>query len=656
MNVEHHRSSPLTDTLTPDVHSPAVVLPWERRRNRVRETITDDAFSTLRGFVSWLIETVPTRGDAARWLVDALSIKPATAEDNIAYLIKAGLLHDADGRLAPTPPVATWVGDLDDLLTPIRLMHARIRFVGELLEALRDGPKSVADLRRIATTTFRFDWKGDRQVASRLGWLKAARLVADADDNSQHLTSAGTSLLAELPLHPGADAPELRYWLMSLGRGSRFWDACHAAGIACIGWDDLGDLSQYADRTAMSLGKNDSLACWQFSREMSPGDIVFVKSGNNRICGHGTVVSGYRFDDAREKYKNVRDVDWHSTFPDGVELDERLLPLKTLTDITRYPVTVQDLTNAVGLHVPPPAVVSRRPTAYTAESIREDGCFLPRSTIEKLLARLESKKNLILQGPPGTGKTWLAKRLAYALIGRRDRNGITAIQFHPTLSYEDFVLGWRPGVDGRLKLNDGVFLRAIETAKRRSTPHVVVIEEINRGNPAQIFGELITLLEADKRSEDEAVELAYTDGSEPRIAWLPPNLYVIGTMNIADRSLALVDLALRRRFAFATLEPALGPAWRAWVTDKMGIDPATAADIERRLNALNDAIAADSTLGPQFRIGHSYVTPSEPLEPGRAGAWFRDVVETEIGPLLEEYWFDHPNSAQRELKKLRPDA
>ena len=304
--------------------------------------------------------------------------------------------------------------------------------------------------------------------------------------------------------------------------------------------------------------------------------------------------------------------------PTASELGERLLPLKTLTDITKYPDMVQDLTNAVGLHVPPPAVVSRRPTAYTAESIREDGCFLPRSTIEKLLARLESKKNLILQGPPGTGKTWLrqAPCICAHRTPRPQRHHSHPV-VHPTLSYEDFVLGWRPGVDGRLKLNDGVFLRAIETAKRRSTPHVVVIEEINRGNPAQIFGELITLLEADKRAEDEAVELAYTDGSEPRIAWLPPNLYVIGTMNIADRSLALVDLALApplrlrdpgNRHSAPRGEPG-SPT--GWASTRRPPPTSNAAS-----TLLNDAIAADSTLGPQFRIGHSYVTPSEPLEPG----------------------------------------
>ena len=177
--------------------------------------------------------------------------------------------------------------------------------------------------------------------------------------------------------------------------------------------------------------------------------------------------------------------------------------------------------------------------------------------MEAALALLRRKKNLVLQGPPGTGKTWLAKRLGYALLGARDTRRMTAVQFQPSLSYEDFVRGWRPDGEGGLLLADGVFLEVVDAAREQpEQDFVLVIEEINRGNPAQIFGELLTLLEADKRHEDEALRLAYP---RPEIqnerVHVPPNLYVIGTMNLADRSLALVDLALRRRFGFKTLKP-----------------------------------------------------------------------------------------------------
>lgn len=307
-----------------------------------------------------------------------------------------------------------------------------------------------------------------------------------------------------------------------------------------------------------------------------------------------------------------------------------------------------DVSAPEDIHVAAPIV------PYSANDILKEGCFLDRDEIDRLLDRLRTKKNLILQGPPGTGKTWLAKRLAFALMGQRDDSKIRAVQFHPNLSYEDFVRGWRPTGDGKLSLADGVFMEAVKAAsKAPSSKFVVVIEEINRGNPAQIFGELLTLLEAGKRTPNEALELCYPDADgKRRPVHIPENLFVVGTMNIADRSLALVDLALRRRFAFVELEPRLGPAWRGWVINECGVDPALVADIERRVAELNDQIAADARLGKQFRIGHSYVTPAHRLEAGDTKKWFQQVVETEIGPLLDEYWFDAPDEAQKAIARL----
>ena len=149
----------------------------------------------------------------------------------------------------------------------------------------------------------------------------------------------------------------------------------------------------------------------------------------------------------------------------------------------------------------------------------------------------------------------------------------------------------------------------------------------------------MTLLEVDKRTHSEALELSYKRSDGERV-FVPPNLYVIGTMNIADRSLALVDLALRRRFAFIDLEPTLGQRWRDWIQTNCGIDSDFLVEIERRINALNSEISSDTALGPQFRIGHSYVTPPTGDPIANAREWFRQVVETEIGPLLDEYWFD----------------
>ena len=289
---------------------------------------------------------------------------------------------------------------------------------------------------------------------------------------------------------------------------------------------------------------------------------------------------------------------------------------------------------------------------YSISNIISDGCFIERSRLEDFLEHWRTKKNLILQGPPGTGKTWLARKLAYALIGRKDEGKVESVQFHANLSYEDFVRGWRPSGEGSLDLVDGLFLRMVETARDNTDErYVIVIEEINRGNPAQIFGEMLTLMEADKRSEGEALGLSYRRSIDERV-YVPENLYVIGTMNIADRSLALVDLAFRRRFAFEELQPEVGQRWIDWVHEKFGVDIQLLQDIQRKLVELNQKITDDRTLGRQFRIGHSYVTPplGDDVRDGRA--WFRRVVEKEIGPLLVEYWYDSPETAQQAKSDL----
>lgn len=292
---------------------------------------------------------------------------------------------------------------------------------------------------------------------------------------------------------------------------------------------------------------------------------------------------------------------------------------------------------------------------YGVADIVAEGCFVPEAELHSMLKRWTEKKNLILQGPPGTGKTWLAKRLAKALIGQLNvpDEQLRVVQFHPALSYEDFVRGYRPAGDGRLTLTDGLFLQVVQAAiAKPDLEHVLIIEEINRGNPAQVLGEMLTLLECTKRSGQEAMELAYSKSRGEKV-YVPANLYVIGTMNVADRSLALVDLALRRRFAFVNLNPNLNGAWQQWCSDK-GMDSDSIEHIQTRMAALNQEIAADRALGAQFQIGHSYVTPHEHVT--NAQAWFEDVVRSEIGPLLHEYWFDTPERADEATTLLLKQA
>ena len=295
---------------------------------------------------------------------------------------------------------------------------------------------------------------------------------------------------------------------------------------------------------------------------------------------------------------------------------------------------------------------SRPSESYTIQNILDDGCFLDTSEVESLVERLLQKKNLILQGPPGTGKTWIAKRLAYALMGSKDDSKVISVQFHPNLSYEDFVRGWRPNSKGKLELVDGFFMKLINNALQEpNSKFVAIIEEINRGHPSHIFGELLTLLESDKRSPDHAIQLCYSDPDGiSNSTYIPDNVYIVGTMNTADRSLALIDFAFRRRFAFASFEPKLGDGWRDWVTEKCGIDSDLVNDIEQRINNLNSEIVGE--LGKDFQIGHSFVTPASRIKEGSTKEWFRQIVETEIGPLLEEYWFDDSKKAKETKDKL----
>lgn len=398
-----------------------------------------------------------------------------------------------------------------------------------------------------------------------------------------------------------------------------------------------------------------------FVNEISVGDYVVVKLKNQAIA-IGKVDSPYK---KGEDNLHLRSVEWCRRDIDESELCSDLQGKLGYTRNTVSNLWIQDAVVRIETIIdtgkdPGPIgrsgiVVSGKDeepgSCYSVEDIISDGCFVEWERISNILERLRSKKNLILQGPPGTGKTWLAKRLAWALVGQKDEKKVRAVQFHPNLSYEDFVRGWRPSSQGKLDLVDGPFLEIVAAAEEDATgTYVLVIEEVNRGNPAQILGEMLTLLEVDKRNPEDALELTYRREGEQGI-YLPPNMHVVGTMNIADRSLALVDLALRRRFAFVDLKPEIGERWKAWVKEQYEFDDAILSDIQERMSSLNETIEADPKLGRQFQIGHSYVTPL----PGREthpSAWYRDVVESEIGPLLDEYWFDDPDRAAQEKGNL----
>jgi 5-methylcytosine-specific restriction protein B len=300
----------------------------------------------------------------------------------------------------------------------------------------------------------------------------------------------------------------------------------------------------------------------------------------------------------------------------------------------------------------PTPVATALSIPFGVVDILKEGSFLPSSELEQMLAILKSKKNLVLQGPPGTGKTWLAKRLANALIGKTPSLGVTAMQFHSNLSYEDFVRGWRPVEGGRLDLVDGPFLEMVDKAIRNpEDKFVFVIEEINRGNPAQVFGEMLTLLEADKRGPSDALQITYRSRPDERI-FIPPNLYLIGTMNTADRSLALLDFAFRRRFAFVSLKPTFNSVWEDWLQSEFSIPKSFSRKLGSAVESLNQVIAEDRNLGPSFAIGHSFFTPRIGQSIAEPSHWASQVIQNEVYPTLREYWYDDLRKAEEAVDGL----
>ena len=280
--------------------------------------------------------------------------------------------------------------------------------------------------------------------------------------------------------------------------------------------------------------------------------------------------------------------------------------------------------------------------------------FLPSGKIEGLVKLLERKKNLVLQGPPGTGKTYVAQRLAWLLTGEQSKDHIETVQFHQSYGYEDFVRGYRPTPAGGFALEDGPFLDFCARVRQApDRPHVLIIDEINRGNLSRIFGELLMLIEADKRDSGWAVRTAYGRPDEPRFH-VPANLHLIGAMNTADRSLALVDYALRRRFAFATIQPAFGSQGLDGHLADCGVPEQVRRRISTRLEELNRQIREHPQLGEGFQIGHSYFCrpPKDLADAAAWNDWYSDVIRYEIEPLLHEYWFDDAERARGAVAEL----
>lgn len=290
--------------------------------------------------------------------------------------------------------------------------------------------------------------------------------------------------------------------------------------------------------------------------------------------------------------------------------------------------------------------IAKISSSYSIEDALHD-LFMEEANFRKILNLFETKQNIILQGAPGTGKTFIAKRLAYALMGEKDTERLKMVQFHQSYAYEDFMGGYRPVENDSgsgFAFRKGIFYRFCDEAKKYpGKKYVFVIDEINRGNLSKIFGEVMMLVESDKRGPDWGIPLTYS--KEKESFYIPENVYILGLMNTADRSLAMVDYALRRRFAFWSLRPAYGSEQLAGYLKSYGLSADIVSKIFNRMDELNNEIEADRDLGRGFLIGHSFFCRPN-LQDGEY-AWYHMVIESEIEPLLREYWFD---KTEKEIK------
>lgn len=616
----------------------------------------DEEDSTEAAPRTWLFQARPdvfelraalSELDELTWAVRPQ--RPQVHEGDTVYLWEAG---DAAALLA----VARVAGA--PAITP-REAPAQVRFYKHQADAEGDALRvRLAIERQIEPPLTR------QQILAAPEIGVDAHLFSTAQGTGVELPTAMAALL-EAMLAAGASGRQVRYWKIAPGGQAHAWPEMERDAVIAISWHELGvgDLRAYPSKQALEQriaelaptltpGKRRKRAeqLWAF-RGISIGDVVVANRGYSAVVGEG-VVSGDYFFRPGHLHPHARPVQWTHTKERAIaDQGPRWRPTVVALTADEYdelfPEDEVDLLGGPDPHPPDPPPAEPYSLQHALTQV-----FLAESELEGFLDLLKYKKNLLLQGPPGVGKTFVAAELAYVLLGAKDDARVKRVQFHQSYAYEDFVRGYRPAEGGGFVFRDGPMFAFCEQARRDSDrPYVLLIDEINRGNLSKILGELMLLIEPDKRDPRWAVELAYAKPGEPAF-WVPPNLHIIGTMNTADRSIALVDYALRRRFVFAAVQPAFNQGRFRTFLESRGVAPPLRDKLIARIGELNRLIAEDArNLGPGYVIGHSYFCQRDPQD-AYDEAWYARIVRYEVEPLLHEYWAEAPEKVRKLVEAL----